>query len=119
MLRQICCGRGLASRAHISASANGFSSLYRRYASCTSWLPSVASLTFDGDVSTENESLKATPMVTQYLARKKEYPGDNNDNVALRTIFAAIVMLYVLVVDVRCRLHAAVSSRRLLRVFRG
>ncbi|UIZ29146.1 hypothetical protein KXD40_007441 [Peronospora effusa] len=39
-----------------------------------SWLPSVASSTSDGAVSAENESIKVTPMVAQYLARKKEYP---------------------------------------------
>ncbi|UIZ29051.1 hypothetical protein KXD40_007444 [Peronospora effusa] len=74
MLRQICRGRGLASRTHIYASANGFSYFYSRYISCMSWLPSVASSTSDGAVSAENESIKVTPMVAQYLARKKEYP---------------------------------------------
>ncbi|CAI5709113.1 unnamed protein product [Peronospora destructor] len=34
----------------------------------------VAGLTFDSTVSAENELIKATPMVAQYLARKKEYP---------------------------------------------
>jgi hypothetical protein len=56
-------GRGASSAARVASSAHGVSLLSRRYLHCSSWLAS------DGGLAAN-----ATPMVTQYLARKKEFP---------------------------------------------
>ncbi|POM73408.1 DNA mismatch repair protein mutS, partial [Phytophthora palmivora] len=74
MLRVIYRNRGITSRVHISTPTYRVPFFCRRHVTSTSWLSSGVSLTSNGAVSTENEAVKVTPMVAQYLARKKEYP---------------------------------------------
>ena len=75
MLRRLCRARGLDPRARLAARPNTSLHWHCQYGSCTRWLSSAAASATDGTESIENEATKVTPMVAQYLARKKEYPG--------------------------------------------
>lgn len=75
MLRLIHLAHGASSSARFFTPTRRVSSLQRRHVNSSSWLSSGAGRTSDDAVAAEYEGAKVTPMVAQYLARKKEYPG--------------------------------------------
>uniref|UniRef100_M4BPF0 DNA mismatch repair proteins mutS family domain-containing protein n=1 Tax=Hyaloperonospora arabidopsidis (strain Emoy2) TaxID=559515 RepID=M4BPF0_HYAAE len=74
LLRRLCRGRRRHPRASISVETDKFLYCHWQYRSSIQWLSSAAGSRVDSENSTDNEATKTTPMVAQYLARKKEYP---------------------------------------------
>ncbi|KAE9246302.1 DNA mismatch repair protein [Phytophthora fragariae] len=74
MLRLIHLAHRASSSARFFTPTRRVSSLQRRHVTSSSWLSSGAGRTSDDAVAAEDEGIKVTPMVAQYLARKKEYP---------------------------------------------
>ncbi|KAG3122312.1 hypothetical protein PC128_g27796, partial [Phytophthora cactorum] len=66
--------RGITSSARVSVHGRRISPLHRRHICNTSWLLSGASPVPNNAANAENDAAKVTPMVAQYLARKREYP---------------------------------------------
>ncbi|KAG4224668.1 hypothetical protein PC116_g26884 [Phytophthora cactorum] len=66
--------RGITSSARVSVHGRRISPLHRRHICNTSWLLSGASPVPNNVANAENDAAKVTPMVAQYLARKREYP---------------------------------------------
>ncbi|KAJ8578844.1 hypothetical protein ON010_g357 [Phytophthora cinnamomi] len=74
MLRLLRRAHGATSSARFSAPTRRVPVLQRRHVSRSPWLSSGAGAMSDDAVAAENDAAKVTPMVAQYLARKKEYP---------------------------------------------